>query len=79
MNSQESNLLVNVGTGESMSILELAEMMIRISGLNIQPIFEKPLEGDVIKSQADTSILDSVFKWKAESKLEDWLEITFFK
>ena len=47
--------------------------------VNAQPIFEKPLEGDVIKSQADTSILDSVFKWKAESKLEDWLEITFFK
>ena len=78
MKSNKSNLLINVGTGESISILELANMMIKISGLDFQPIMEKSLEGDVIKSQADTSTLDSIFNWKAKSRLEDWLKNNVF-
>tara|TARA_B100001540_G_scaffold166556_1_gene147310 strand:+ start:668 stop:1567 length:900 start_codon:yes stop_codon:yes gene_type:complete len=78
MKSKLSGLSVNVGTGCSVSILELANIMIRISGLSVQPIMEKALEGDVIKSQADTSMLDSLFKWKAESRLEDWLKNNIF-
>ena len=78
MKSNKSNLLINVGTGESISVLELANMMIKISGLDFQPIMEKSLEGDVIKSQADTSTLDSIFNWKAKSRLEDWLKNNVF-
>ena len=78
MESNVSKLLVNVGTGKSISILELAKLMIEISGLNLQPIIEKPLEGDVEKSQANTNILENTFKWKAESKLENWLKNNIF-
>ena len=53
MQSKISNLLVNVGTGNAITILELANMMIEISGLEMKPIFETALEGDIQKSQAD--------------------------
>ena len=78
MESNTKNLLVNVGTGKSINILELAKVMIKISGLKLEPIFEEPLEGDVRQSQADTRILENVFKWKAESNLENWLKNNIF-
>ena len=39
MESKVSNLLVNIGTGNAITILELAKMIIDVSGLNLQPIF----------------------------------------
>ncbi len=78
MESKIGNLLVNVGTGKSISILELANMMIKISGLKLEPIMENPLEGDVRQSQADTKILENNFRWKAESSLENWLKNKIF-
>ena len=56
MNSNISNLHVNIGTGNSISILELAKMMIKISGLDLEPIISNALEGDIAKSQSDISL-----------------------
>ena len=76
MNSNVSNSHVNVGTGDSISILELAKIMIDISGLDLEPIMEKALEGDIEKSQSDNSLAKKSFDWKPEKKLEDWLRET---
>lgn len=76
MNSNVSNLNVNVGTGNSISILELAKIMIDISGLDLEPIMKKALEGDIEKSQSDNSLARKLFGWKPERKLEDWLKET---
>ena len=46
----------NVGTGVTASIKQLAEQMITLSGLRLEPKYEKPLAGDVSTSQADTSL-----------------------
>ena len=66
----------NIGTGNSISILELAKIMIDISGLEIKPIMEKALEGDIEKSQSNNSLARKLFEWKPERKLEDWLKET---
>ena len=76
MDSNVSNLHVNVGTGNSISILELAKIMIDISGLDLEPIMKKALEGDIEKSQSDNSLARKLFGWKPERKLEDWLKET---
>ena len=73
MESQISNLLVNVGTGNAITILELAKMIIDVSGLDMQPIFEAPLEGDIKKSQADTILAMKSFNWKPKQELREWL------
>ena len=73
MESKVSNLLVNVGTGNAITILELAKMIIDVSGLSIQPIFESPLEGDIKKSQADTTLATKSFNWKPKKDLREWL------
>ncbi len=74
MNSNVSNSHVNVGTGDSISILELAKIMIDISGLDLEPIMEKALEGDIEKSQSDNSLARKSFGWKPERRLKDWLK-----
>ena len=48
-------------------------MIIDVSGLNLQPIFESPLEGDIKKSQADTTLAIKSFNWKPKKELKEWL------
>ena len=76
MESDVSFTHANIGTGNSISILELAKIMIDISGLKLEPIMEKALEGDIEKSQSDNSLARKLFEWKPERKLEDWLKET---
>ena len=73
MNCNESNLLVNIGSGKAISILELANMMIKISGIELNPTFTKSLQGDIEKSHADISLAKKSFGWKPEITLQEWL------
>ena len=76
MKSDVSFTHANIGTGDSISILELAKIMIDISGLKLEPIMEKALEGDIEKSQSDNSLAKKLFGWKPERRLEEWLKET---
>ena len=76
MESDVSFTHANIGTGNSISILELAKIMIDISGLKLEPIMEKALEGDIEKSQSDNSLAKKLFGWKPERRLEEWLKET---
>jgi len=73
MNSKSSNLIANIGTGNAISILELANMIINTSGLKIDPIFMEALEGDIEKSFADISQAKKHFNWEPKIELQDWL------
>ena len=73
MNHNESNLLVNIGSGKAISILELANMMIKIAGTELNPTFTKSLQGDIEKSHADISLAKRSFSWKPEITLQEWL------
>ena len=74
MKNPKANFLLNVGTGEAMTILQLADMMIKISGLKTVPVFERPLEGDIEKSQADITLVKELLNWEPREKLSEWLK-----
>ena len=76
MNCNKSNLLVNIGSGKAISILELANMMIKISGIELNPTFTKSLQGDIEKSHANISLAKKSFGWKPEITLQEWLNGT---
>ncbi len=78
MLNDTSNFIVNVGSGKAITILELAEMMIRISKSDLKPVFKDPLEGDIQKSHADTSLINQKLGWRIEVELEDWLKNNMF-
>ena len=73
MKSEVNNLLVNIGTGQPLTILELAEIFIKISNLKLKPIFKNALDGDIKKSQANIELATCSFNWKPKKILNEWL------
>jgi UDP-glucose 4-epimerase len=69
---------INIGTGISTSIKELAYLMIRLSGKSFEPIYDKLPEGDVKTSLADISLSEKLLSWKPKLSLEDGLRKYFF-
>ena len=74
MEKNVSDLFFNVGTGNAISISELAKMMLQISGLDKEPEFKEKLEGDIMKSQADISLIRERYEWNSNMRLENWLK-----
>ena len=74
MESDVNHTFFNVGTGTKISILEIAEIMIKYSGLNLEPIFGPPLKGDVNITLADISHIQNKLNWKPTIFLEEWLK-----
>ena len=73
MKSNVNNGFFNVGTGITTSIKQLAKIMINLSDLKLEIQYEKALDGDVNNSQANTSLTESILKWKYSVKLKDGL------
>ena len=74
MTSNVKNSLINIGTGKAITILELANMVIDISKVDLEPVFEKPLNGDIEKSHADISLAIQSLNWKPKKELSEWLK-----
>jgi UDP-glucose 4-epimerase len=52
--------ILNLGTGKALKIKDLAQMMIKIFNLDLEPVFEEARRGDIINSLADISKLETV-------------------
>jgi UDP-glucose 4-epimerase len=77
MKSNVKSGFFNVGTGITTSIKQLAEQMIALSGLKLEPKYEKPLAGDVFTSQADINLTKKLLSWEYQTRLNDGLKIFF--
>lgn len=77
MKSNVKKGFFNIGTGISISIKELANLMIKISGKSLEPVFEKLPPGDVKLSKADVSNSMKLLNWKSETSLEEGLKTLF--
>jgi len=77
MNSSIDHGFFNVGTGIAISIKDLAYLMIKISGKDLELIFDKLPEGDVKNSQADITLAKKLLGWEYVTKLEDGLSTLF--
>ena len=74
MKSQIKHEFFNVGTNSSITILDLAKTIIKISGLNIEPIFGPALKGDVMRTVADISLIKEKIGWQPKVMLTDWIK-----
>jgi len=73
MGSNIKHEFFNVGTGNSISILDLANIVINTSGLSLEPIHGPELSGDVRATQADIKLIRKLLKWEPKMRLDDWL------
>jgi UDP-glucose 4-epimerase len=74
MNSEITHEFFNVGTNSSISVLDLATMIIENSGLDIKPVFGPKLKGDVDMTIADINLIKRKIGWKPSKTLEGWLK-----
>ena len=77
MLAMESNIdgkFFNIGTGTTISILDLANMIIKFSGLKLKPIHRLAVPGDVRATQADITKAKTMLKWKPTTSIQDWLK-----
>ena len=76
MDSNIKHEFFNVGTGNSISILELANAIIRASSLSLEPIHGPELSGDVRATQADITLIRKLLNWEPTIRLNDWVTKT---
>ena len=73
MDSNVKHQFLNVGSGFQTSILDLANLVVDVSGLSLKPIHGQPLPGDVKTTQADLTLIKKLLGWQPKTKLKDWL------
>ena len=79
LESDVNHAFINIGTGNTISILELANQIIKSSGLSLKPIHKDALDGDVHKSQANIELAKKLLGWEPSFNLEEWLDKTVSK
>jgi len=73
MQSKIDQGFFNIGTGKTVSIKQLAELMIEISGYTQGIDYLDALEGDVRASQADMTLTKELLNWNYSIELKDGL------
>lgn len=68
---------VNIGTGIETNVLELAEALGRLGGVeSFEPEFAPPRAGEVQRITLDASRAETELDWRPETSLEDGLRLT---
>ena len=74
MESDIDSEFFNIGTNSVISVLDLANIIIKFSGLKLKPIHRSAVPGDVKATQADITKAKMMLKWKPTTSLKDWLK-----
>ena len=75
--SKVDHAFINIATGNTTSINHLAKIMIRMSKLNLKPIYCDARKGDIKKSQADNRLANELIGWAPKITLEEGMEKIF--
>jgi len=62
----------NIGSGEKITVNQLARLIISLLGKNLEPVYEKQRPGDILYSQADISRAKA-FGYEPEYNLQEGL------
>ena len=77
MEKNTGSVFINIGSGTATSIVHLADLFIKYSGMKVKPVFVNEKEGNVRASQADILLAKKLLDWKPQTTLEDWIESLF--
>jgi len=76
MNSNVDHEFFNIGTSTTITVLELANLIIKSFNLSLKPIHGPELPGDVKITKADISQVEKMLNWKPKIRIEEWLKNT---
>jgi len=75
--SNVDHAFINIAAESTTSINELASIMIKMSGLDLKPIYDKPRRGDIKKSQADITLAKGVIGMDTSNNFRRRIEENF--
>ncbi len=70
-----SGYVLNIGTGRPTKIKDLAYTMIKLYGLELEPVYAPPRKGDIMHSYADISLAKRILGWSPRISLEEGLRM----
>ena len=73
MNKIDSGIF-NIGSGQGIQILDLANYMINSFGFDFSPIFEPALKNDIKQSVADINLVQETIDWNPKITIHDWID-----
>jgi UDP-glucose 4-epimerase len=76
MKSNVDHGFFNVGTNSTITVLELANLIIAAFGLSLKPVHGPELPGDVKITKADISRARKMLNWEPKTRIEEWLKST---
>ncbi len=76
MKSNVDHGFFNIGTNSTITVLELANLIIDSFGLSLKPIHGPELPGDVKITKADISHAQKMLNWQPKIRIEEWLKST---
>lgn len=65
--------IFNLGTGTGLSVLQLVETFIKVTGVNVPFVFSPRREGDIEKVWADPEKANTVLGWRADTPIAEVL------
>ena len=74
MKSNVKHTFLNIGTGKTKSIKQLASLMLRIHKMDNKPTYTKMQKGDIRLSQSDIARAQKLLSWKPKTTLSSWLK-----
>ena len=76
MKSNVDHGFFNIGTNSTITVLELANLIIDSFGLSLKPVHGPELPGDVKITKADISYAKKLLNWEPKTRIEEWLKST---
>lgn len=76
MKSNVDHGFFNIGTNSTITVLELANLVIGAFGLSLKPVHGPELPGDVKITKADISHAQKMLNWQPKTRIEEWLKST---
>ncbi len=76
MKSNVDHGFFNIGTNSTITVLELANLIIDSFGLSLKPVHGPELPGDVKITKADISRAQKMLNWQPKTRIEEWLKST---
>jgi UDP-glucose 4-epimerase len=74
---EASGKIINIGTGIETNILDMIDLINKALNTDIKPLYvPNPIRGYVKYTKSDTSLMDSLLKFKPSVKIEDGIKIT---
>ena len=69
--------VINLGTGQGYSVLDLVNTFMRVNGVNIPYVIAPRRPGDIAENYADPTKAKKLLGWQAEKTLEDMCRDTY--